>query len=250
MRQSLTDLGLPRAPLIIGHRGACGHAPENTLPSFVLAVEQFADMIELDLHLTRDGQLIASHDCDLARTSGISLSIEDADYDDLKELNVASYFGNYPPTTMPRVEEALAAIPADMPVNLELKSLNADPQRYADVLVPKLVRHRILISSFNWPLLREVRHRLPEIAIAPLADQNAAELPDVARELGATSAHCNYETITPEIIRALHEDNIPVLVYTVNDVAIAQDLIDMGVRGVFTNFPGEFVSHFGTIARN
>jgi len=245
MPPTLTDLGLPRTPVIIGHRGACGHAPENTLASFSLAVEQLADMIELDLHLTRDGNLIASHDCDLTRTAGVQLSVEESEYDALRTINVASYFGaDYPHTTMPLLDELLEAIPVHVPINLELKSRNADRGRYVDVLERKLVRDRVLISSFDWTLLEEVHRRLPHIPIAPIADQNAPQLPDVTRRLHATSAHCNWRTITREIVGELHEMNVPVMVYTVNDVAVAEEMLAMGVRGVFTNFPGDFVSHF------
>lgn len=244
-RQTLIDLGLSHFPLIVGHRGACGHAPENTLPSLSLAVEHLADMVELDLHLTLDGELIASHDSDLTRTSGVGLLIEENDYGSLCDINVASYLGDYPPTMMPRLEEVFATIPRHVPINLELKSTCADPRRYVAALQSKLTRGGILISSFDWNLLREVRHILPEIAVAPLADGNADELAKIALSLTATSAHCNYETITPAIVQDLDSDGVPVLVYTVNDVTTAMEMLAIGVRGVFTNFPGEFVGHFG-----
>ena len=244
-RSTLTDLGLPRAPLIIGHRGACGHAPENTMPSFSLAVEALADMIELDLHLTGDGELVASHDCDLTRTAGLTTNVELTDYPALRDINVAMYFGDYPATTIPRLDDVLEVLPPHLPVNLELKCVGADHRRYVDVLRTKLNRDGILISSFNWNLLREVRRHLPQIAIAPLADENAPELPAIARELDATSAHCNWETVTRPIVSELRDENIPVLVYTVNDIGVAERMLAMGVRGVFTNFPAEFVAHFG-----
>lgn len=247
MPRNLSDIGLPRAPLIIGHRGACGLAPENTLPSFSLAVEQLADMIELDLHLTRDGELVAAHDCDLTRTSGITIMVEDSDYAALRDINVASYFGDYPSTTMPRVEQILEAVPRHVPINLELKSLNADPERYVEVLQTKLTRDNILISSFDWTLLRHVRRRMRDVAIAPIADRNAAELPAIAEELRATSAHCNWRTITPAIVQQCNLLGVPVFVYTVNDVGTAEEMLAMGVRGIFTNFPGAFVEHFGPV---
>ena len=231
--------------LIIGHRGACGHAPENTMPSFSLAVEQLADMIELDLHLTADGELVASHDCDLGRTAGITTDVEKSDYAALRDINVASYFPDYPHTTIPRVDEILEALPRNLPVNLELKCVGADHRRYVEILRTKLNRERILISSFDWQLLREVRRQLPDVPVAPLADENAPDLPAIARELAATSAHCNWETITAPIVEKLHGDDTPVLVYTVNDVDVAERMVGLGVRGVFTNYPGEFVNHFG-----
>jgi len=217
------------------------------MPSFALAVEQLADMVELDLHLTRDGELVASHDCDLGRTAGVTRDVEQSDYHELRDINVATYFGDYPHTTIPRVDDVLDALPRHLPVNLELKCVGADHRRYVEILRSKLNRDGILISSFDWALLREVRRHLPQIPIAPLADLNAPDLPGIAEELEATSAHCNWETITKPIVKQLHANSIPVLVYTVNDVAVARRMLAMGVRGVFTNFPGEFVTHFGRV---
>lgn len=247
-RTTLRDLGLPaNKPFIIGHRGACGYAPENTLPSLRLAVAQAVDMIEFDVHLTGDGELLASHDPHLNRTAGFPFLIELTESDFLRRFNVAAHFDpQYPETPMPRIEEAFDAIPPSLPVNVELKCLHADHASYVDVLQKKLNRKRLLISSFDWPLLREARARLPERAMAPLADQNANDLPEIAEELQATSAHCNFETMTARIVEKLRARHVPVLVYTVNDIEIAREMFAMGVSGVFTNFPADFIRYFRT----
>jgi glycerophosphoryl diester phosphodiesterase len=245
-RTTLWDLGLPlHQPLIVGHRGACGYAPENTLPSLELAVAQSVDMIEFDVHLTRDGELLASHDPHLNRTAGFPFLIEQTESDFLRRFNVAAHFDTtYPETPMPRLEEAFDAIPASLPVNVELKCLHADHANYVEILKKKLHRERLLVSSFDWTLLKLTRARLPELAMSPLADRNANDLPEIAEELRATSAHCNYETITAPIVEKLRARDIPVLVYTVNEIEIAREMFAMGVSGVFTNFPADFIRHF------
>jgi glycerophosphoryl diester phosphodiesterase len=243
-RATLADLALPPPPIIVGHRGAPGQAPENTLPSFAAAVEQRADMIEFDLHLTADGELVASHDENLMRTAGVDVDIERTPYRDLLEIDVSRYFGSFPKTTMPRMEEALQAIPADLPVNLELKCVAADLELYAVALEERLARGRILVSSFRWELLRVIRRRMPLLPLAPIADKNAPELARIAAELEATSAHCNHETITAAIVERLSRASTPALTYTVNDLAVAERMFAMGVAGVFTNYPGAFVRRF------
>jgi glycerophosphoryl diester phosphodiesterase len=245
-RITFSDLGLQTdQPLIVGHRGACGYAPENTLPSIELAVTQGVDMIEVDVHLTSDDVLLVSHDADLNRTAGVPYLIEKTSSETLRGINVALYFdASHPATMMPRLEDALAVIPSSMPVNVELKCLHADRAHYVEVLKTKLSRDRLLVSSFDWPLLRQTRALFPDLAIAPIADWSVEALPEMAVEIAATSAHCNYETITAPIVETLRRKNIPVLVYTVNDVAVAREMFAMGVAGVFTNFPADFIRHF------
>src|SRR2546423_10108895 len=104
---TLSDLGLPAPPLIVGHRGASAMAAENTLRSFGLAVQAGADMIELDLYLTSDDVLVASHDCDLRRTAGLDLRIEETPWDELRQVDVSKVYGDQP-ATMPRLEDILA----------------------------------------------------------------------------------------------------------------------------------------------
>ena len=246
---TLSDLGLPAPPIIVGHRGACGEAAENTLASIALAIQQSADMIEIDLHLTSDGVLLASHDCDLSRTAGMTMNVEESLYEELRHINVAQYFTGHEPATMPRVEEVLDAIPRDFPINLELKCEGAIPEAYVDAFVRSIRGWRgLLVSSFDWNLLFHLRRVLPEVPIAPLAGENAADLPAVARALRATSAHCSELTITPEIVASL---DVPCLVYTVNEIEVAEALFAMGVAGVFTNFPGRFAAHFrAAVARS
>ena len=246
-RCTLKDLGLPAPPIIAGHRGASRAAPENTLPSFAMAVRQGADMVELDLHLTADGELIASHDNNARRTAGVDMVIEETPYETLRGLNVSAYFGVFEPTTMPRLAEILAAVPPDFPLNLELKRETAGAGRYVDAVVAGLTRDRLLLSSFDWELLRAVRERLPSVPLAPIADRNAADLPGAVRALHATSAHCNYQTVTPEMIAEL--GSVPLLAYTLDEVAVAEGLFAIGVAGVFTNDPGRFVTHFRGMLR-
>ena len=229
------DLGAP--PWIIGHRGACGEAPENTIESFLLAIGQGAVMIELDLQLTRDGRLIALHDWDLLRTSGDDVIGENASAAEIQALNVGRYLERA--AIAPTIEEILDALPPDYPLNLELKCRYADHGRYVDAIERAIVgRQQLLLSAFEWNLLRVVRQRLPDVAIAPLSHEPSPAVLIAAKQLRAVSVHVDHETVTREFVEESSRAGMPVLVYTVDDAAIASKQFVMGVAGVFTNHPG------------
>jgi glycerophosphoryl diester phosphodiesterase len=237
---TLSSLDLPAPPWIVGHRGAAGEAPENTLDSLLLAVEQAADMIEIDLQLTADGHLVAGHDWSLERMGGIDLTIEETPLETLRGIEVSGTFRS------PRarrfvstLSSILELLPEEMPLNLELKRRSADPALLAVRLADDIGgRDRLLISSFDWPLLAEVRRRLPRIAIAPLGGRSAdpQELVAAAVRLDAWSVHCSQALVDDELVAAAAER--PVLVYTVNELADAQEVFALGVAGVFSDVPG------------
>jgi glycerophosphoryl diester phosphodiesterase len=234
---TIADLDLGPRPWIVGHRGACGEAPENTIESFLLAIDEGAVMVELDLQLTRDGRLIALHDWDLRRTAGEEIIGEEATAAEIQSCNVGLYQDRL--ATAPAIEEILDAMPSSFPLNLELKCRNADLHRYARALQSAIRgRRQLLISAFEWDLLRRVRDLLPDIPIAPLSQEPSPAVLAAASELRASAVHCHYETMTKEFVEEASRSALPVLVYTVDDAATASSQFAMGVAGVFTNHPG------------
>ncbi|MCZ6726958.1 MAG: glycerophosphodiester phosphodiesterase [Acidobacteria bacterium] len=237
---TLSVLSLAARPWIVGHRGAAGEAPENSLESLLLAVEQGADMIELDLQLTADGSLVACHDWTLERMGGIELTIEETPLDALREVEISGEFRT------PRARQfvstlssILALLPPEMPLNLELKRRLADPAVLAARLAEAVAsRDQLLISSFDWLLLAEVRRWLPKLPLAPLGGRSAnpRELIATAVLLDAWSVHCSRTLVDHELMELAAAR--PVLTYTVNELAEAQELFALGVAGVFSDFPG------------
>jgi glycerophosphoryl diester phosphodiesterase len=232
----IAGLELGPRPWIVGHRGASGEAPENTIESFLLAIEQGAVMIELDLQLTRDGRLVALHDWDLLRTAGSETVGESATVAEIQALNVGRYQDRA--ATAPTIEEIFGALPAQFPLNLELKCRHADHQMYAAALASAVAeREQLLISSFDWDLLRRVRASLPEVPLGILSDEPAARVLATERDVGAASIHCNHERMTKAFVDEASRVGLPVLVYTVDDAAVARAQFAIGVAGVFTNYP-------------
>jgi len=222
-------LGLGEPPWIAAHRGASADAPENTLEALHLAVEQGADLAEVDLQLTADGALVLCHDPDLTRIAGVDRVVE-------RETR-ASLLALWP--VMPDLPQVLSALPTSFPLNLELKRYEAGRPALAEALARDLRGRRrpVLISSFDAPLLDVVRGLLPGATLAPLARFDAPALLLEGERLGASSLHLHRRLASRDIAAAARFAARPLLAYTVDDPAEARRLLDAGVSGLFTNRP-------------
>jgi glycerophosphoryl diester phosphodiesterase len=221
----------------VAHRGAAGEAPENTLASFLLAAEQAADMIELDVQLAGDGELVVVHDRDLRRLAGVALVVEETTAAALRRHAVGSVGGA--PAWIPSLAEVLVVLPPSVPLNLELKRWRADRGRWVDALLQTIAgRDRLLVSSFDWELLQWLRRRAPALPLAPLAEREPAKLLAAGRELGAATLHCHRRLATRGLAGSARRAGRSLLAYTVNQPRAARRLFDVGVAGVFTDHPG------------
>ncbi len=192
----MPNLELPPTPWIVGHRGAAGEVCENTLPSFRRALEAGADMIELDVQMTQDGELVCFHDWTLERLASRAETIEKADCSVVTMITIAP-----DGSTIPTLGAVLAAIPEPTVLNIELKRQHAQPAK----LVRKLLRvlggrGQVLVSSFDWALLHEVRKNAPALPLAPIERYQPVELLDAGKALGAFSLHGHRRLITRHFI--------------------------------------------------
>ncbi|NIL97886.1 MAG: hypothetical protein GTO53_09115, partial [Planctomycetales bacterium] len=120
--QVITAGALAAEPLIVAHRGASGDAPENTIEAFQLAWQQGADAIEGDFHLSQDGQVVCIHDKDTQRTAGQALIVAESSLEDLRKLDVGSFFGpRYSGARIPTLAEVLATVPQGKKIYLDIK---------------------------------------------------------------------------------------------------------------------------------
>ena len=214
--------------LTIAHRGASVDAPENTLESFRLAVSQGADMIETDLHCSRDGAIPLHHDLRLGGEPIGALSLAEI------RRHVAE---------VPTLEEALDAVGEQIPFNLELKR---PPQgEYAGLEQAALdeVRRRgwlarTLFSCFDEQVLLRVRELEPEARLGLLVTGDAEDGMEVrAARLGAESVHLPLSLARADSIEKLHAQGFRVHVFTVDDPEDQRRLLGWGVDGIFTNVP-------------
>ena len=227
-----------RAPLIFAHRGASGSLPENTLASFREAVRQGADALEIDLQLTADGRFVAAHDRSLRRVSGHSVPVEETAFGVLRHLSVTHGFPASSRIVLPSLEEVLDVFGPEITLNLDLKCRRAGLHRYADAFVRAIGgRRSLVLSSFRWELLAELRPRLPSCDIMPAVHRRFAGALVTARRLGSPAIAAHHGFLRPRFVRQAASLGYSVLAFTVNDAHEARRLMHLGVSGFFTNFP-------------
>lgn len=220
-------MSLADQPLVIGHRGAAGLAPENTLPSFRRAWACGVGAVELDVYAV-DRQLVVVHDDTVDRTTNGSGAVSGFSLADLRALDAGAG------APIPLLEEVVAELPAGMGLNVELKG----PGTAAPV-AQFLTRHAVdaLVSSFDHAELYAFRRFDRTTPVAPLFSRWQAAAWELAGELDAWSINLSVRAATRPRLAAARERGLRVLVYTVNDLATARALIAAGATGVFTDFP-------------
>ena len=231
-------------PIIAGHRGAAGLAPENTLPSFHRAWELGLRMVELDVRLTRDGVAVCFHDDRLERVTNGQGLLSEATWEALAGIEVmaSAFRGAFPHTRIPRFAEILAALPPDGCVLVELKP---DPER-GEALVDQTlaeiaaagVGERCRIISFMPELLRLTRRKAPELEVGVLATaREGHRLQPLARELRAEVVHAPYQLISRQFADQVRDGGFLLNAWTVNSTDEICRLAALGVDEITTDFP-------------
>ncbi len=227
--------------LVLGHRGARAYAPMNTIPSFELALKQGADGIELDTHLSKDGQLIVLHDFSVdATTNGKGLA-NDFTLAELKELDAGSSFSaEYVGTRIPTLDEVFEAVGKKLFINVEIKSETQDTDGVEQAVADCIARHGLegstIVSSFNPLALKRFRAIMPVVPIgylyAPDYDFSAAMegFPHEAR-------HPQDQMIDAAYMEWAKKNNYRVNTWTVNDPQRAVELYQLGVDAIITDMP-------------
>ncbi|MFO0689237.1 MAG: glycerophosphodiester phosphodiesterase family protein [Myxococcota bacterium] len=234
-----------KVPLVIAHRGASGERPENTLGAFERAIEMRADMIETDLHLTRDGVVVIHHDASLARLGGKG-EIRDRTAAELSGLDAG--LGKGPVERIPSLLDLLARFGNRIEWNLELKVGESGPYEGIEARVLAAVEERgllprMLFSCFEDPVLERVRRACPMARIAVLVSaRKPARVLERAARVGAEAVNPHVSLVDPGFVEAAHGAGLRVYPYTANERSEMIRLLDCGVDGIITNFPDQLRS--------
>ncbi len=257
MRDTLdTDFfTLPR-PRAFGHRGAAGTHPENTMVSFQAAVDLGVDYLELDIHMTRDGEVVVTHDESLERTCGRPGLIKEMDYSDVALADAGYTFSadgtEFPfrgrGVRIPRLSEVLSSFPKTRFV-IEAKQI--EPSLVAAMLRVIEVagmRRMVLIASEHQKPLDEVRAFAPGIPSNLSYEEGSAFFKAVAARDDSYKPPCDalqipptygsWRLATPTTVEMAHRWGIEVHVWTVNDESEMAAMLDIGVDGLISDFPG------------
>ena len=224
-----------KAPFtVLAHRGARGHAPENTIAAFDKAVELRAKWIELDVQL-HDGQLWVFHDQRLERCTNGKGWLVDHKADALRKLDAGGG------QKIPYLHEVLDRLAARVNLNIELKTAEGTAAAVATALRAAFARgwkaEQFQVSSFHLPELREFKRRLPEIPLGVLLCGVPLNLAAAASELGAQVLSLDRDFADAALVADAHARGLRVFVYTVNEPEDIARFRTMGVDGVFTDFP-------------
>ena len=229
--------------LIYAHRGYSAKYPENTMLAFQKAEEAGADGIELDVQLTKDGEVVVIHDEKVNRTTNGKGYVKELTYNELKEIRCRlPNQNNYKKTNIPSLKEVLEWMTTnEINCNIELKN-NVFPYEGMEEKVIELVRkyglqNRIIISSFNHYSIVHSYRIAPEIETAPLLG-NAVYMPWVyAKAIQAKGIHPKYSAYRDEILKKTLENGIAVRPYTVNNDKDIERLIRIGCTALITDNP-------------
>lgn len=233
---------LEGVPRVIAHRGASAEAPENTLPAFDLAAEMGAGGIECDVRLTADDVPVIHHDDTVDRTTDGGGRVDKHTLDELRDLDAGTGRGRrFHGTTVPTLDEVLDRYARRLWLDLELKPGRSDVATLVDAVAEALQAHDdppgVLLSSFRPDALEVARDRLPDVPRALIV----AEVPDAVPlgevTEGLDGLGVNKAAVTDDLVDRVHDLDLVLFAWTVNDVGAARDLYEAGVDGVITDDP-------------
>ena len=235
--------------LVVAHRGFSGAAPENTLPAFQKGIEVGSDMIELDVHLSRDGEIVIIHDEILERTTNGKGMVADHTLKELRKLDAGLSFGpSFAGEKIPTLQEVLDLAKGRVLVNIEIK--NPTHQRYSITeLAEKTLREvekagmtdKVIYSSFNPVSLEWIKGKEPRAWTAFLFHRPWNTLRDIPGSKEYTVLNLRNIHLTREKLVEIKKSGKRINVYTVNPEEEIRKFIDWGVDGIITNYPDRLI---------
>lgn len=234
--------------IVIAHRGASAYAPENTHSSFKKAIEMSAEMIELDIVLSKDGIPVIIHDETLDRTTNGTGAPSDYTLEELKKLDTGAWFGDkFKGEPFPTLEELLSYTKDKIAVNIEIKheavtdiAEGGVVDKALEVVKKTGVENQVIFSSFDYRVMEHLEKLAPEIPKAILYEESQSGdlIPSQLVEKYKVDAfNCSYSKLSAAWLKDLKDHQIPFFIYTVNDEKMMKSLIEKGASGIFSDKP-------------
>lgn len=250
-------------PLIIGHRGASAHAPENTLAAFQMAIDAGADGVEFDVQLAKDGVAVVIHDATLNRTGGRKDTVADLTSKELGKIEVGSWFNKkYPKRanadfakeTVPTLAQVLRLLKSsDGLIYIELKATDADYRSLAkavcNVIRDSPLLPRIIVKSFKLAAIPEIRHHLPQVQTAALFAPQILDylrrrkyIIAMAREFGSHQISLHHSLVTKKLTALAALAAMPVTIWTADDPKWVKRCQKLDIGALITNDPARLLN--------
>lgn len=228
---------------IFAHRGSSGTFPENTFAAFKEAERVGSDGIEIDVHLTKDDEIVIIHDNTVDRTTNSTGLVREHTLEDIKQLDAGSWFsvGNKG-EQVPTLKEILGWMQGNsIKLNIELKNVTVQYPDFEKKIINEIeesgLEDRIIISSFNHYALKRVNNLNPKIECAILYAQQLFEPWNYAKELGTKSLHPHDTKTDLETVNLAQQNGFPVRIYTVNNEDRMKELIEGGCSAIMSDYP-------------
>jgi glycerophosphoryl diester phosphodiesterase len=235
---------------IIGHRGAGGHAPENTEAAFAAGIKLGATALEVDIQFTADGLPVVYHDRTLERMAGVRGRIREQSARELAGYDIGFKFGDdYRGLRILTLDEAARLLPREIAFHVEIKDYDTVTSSHLKEVLGSLRRRnlldRALISSFNEKILSSLRALDPRIRLGLLVSGRARGAVERAVALQCFSLHPEAIQTDRALVEEAHAQGLKVFPFTVNEPAQMKQLLALGVDGIYTDFPGRLVEIVG-----
>ncbi len=243
VREDRMPLMALNQPKVIAHRGSSLAAPENTIAAFQLAIDEYSDAVEFDVHMTSDGVPIVIHDFTLGRTTNVSGNplVRDTSYEHIRGLDAGSWFSeDFAGEHVPTLEETVLMIENQAVIYLELKIHDSDLNQYVvDMLAEHDLTDNTVLMSFNQSALREIKRLEPELETLLLLSTFFGDIQPLLNldYVDHYGIEANFLFRNEGYIDRIQQAGKYVHVWTVNDAPRMQRATELGVDGIITDDP-------------
>ena len=228
---------------VFAHRGWSGKYPENTMLAFEKAIELDIDGIELDVHMSKDRQLVIIHDESVNRTCNGRGFVRDMTVEELKALDASAGFaGVYGKNEIPTLREYMERV-KDLPLvtNIELKTNVNDyeglPEMVYDMIKEYGLQDRVIISSFNHYTVMRMKAIAPELKYGFLSSSWILDIGEYCKKYDVPCYHPLFNNCTPELVKEMKDYGLEINAYTVNLEEDIRRLCQLGIDGIIGNYP-------------
>jgi glycerophosphoryl diester phosphodiesterase len=238
-------------PMIIAHRGASFHAPENTIAAVELAWRVHSDAVEIDIRQSRDGKVVVIHDPSTVRTTGVDWQVAERTFAELRTLDAGRVKGvEWAGEKIPALEEVLRTVPQSKRLFIEIKcGQEIIPEFLTVIEASGIAKGQLAVISFHADVLDEIKKCHPELEtywLCKRSSDNLEELLAKTLEIQADGVDAQAsDALNEELIGKFRQAGLQIYAWTVDDLLVAKRLTTLGIDGITTNKPKEIMEEIG-----
>ncbi|MGC8934586.1 MAG: glycerophosphodiester phosphodiesterase [Thermoproteota archaeon] len=229
-------------PIIVGHRGSPDVCPENTLPSFLKAIEVGVDAIEFDVRKTKDHKLIVMHDETIDRTTNGKGLVRELTLEQIERLDAGSWFSSsFKGTKVPTLQEVLEKVNSKVLMRIELKDDGIEKD-VVEAVKSFGLEENVAVASFNLSPLKKVKELLPSLSTVAITANFSKSFIFHSLVHFSNTIAARFRTFTQEDVRSAHLHGLTFDVWTIDSCEALNEVLNYGVDSITTNRPKEILT--------